>query len=453
LHIGGLAETVEFNAARRLERGNKGTHVESQADDEEISAFLDRWLQSIVDRDIVAASALRDEEYTAQLDGGRLLNRQQELATIASLEMNLSDASLQLTEVRRSGDEATLLFGIEIGHDGETVRSLHRCELVLSRQGGALRARRFRLLDEGFASGEDRSVDPPRGRPSLRRLARHLPAPIRRRLKRLVAPGGMRAASPLQELGYVPYNEGADYAIMPDEARGADRGADGLPVPPQKLWLGYNYPAHGKEHVAKMLEIVSASGFSFRPGDRILDLGCGAGRMIRHLRELAETCEIWGADISADHITWCRHNLSPPFNFLTTTRHPHLPFEDRSFRFIYCGSLFTHIDDLTDAWLLELNRLLDRDGRLYATIHDRHTVALFDDVRHSSADIVKTIKAFPMFERTGPDFSFLSVGRESDPQVFYDVDYFRRRVGPAFEILSVTEEAYFYQTAILMKRR
>ena len=65
----------------------------------------------------------------------------------------------------------------------------------------------------------------------------------------------------------------------------------------------------------------------------------------------------------------------------------------------------------------------------------------------------KPYEGFPLFARAGADFSFLSVGRQSDPQVFYDVDYFRRRVGPAFEILSVTEEAYFYQTAILMKRR
>jgi ubiquinone/menaquinone biosynthesis C-methylase UbiE len=219
------------------------------------------------------------------------------------------------------------------------------------------------------------------------------------------------------------------------------------------LWLGYNYPAHGRVHVDKMLELVYASGLSFGVGDRILDLGCGAGRMIRHLTDLAETCEVWGTDISAEHIYWCKQHLSPPFNFATTTKIPHLPFEDRSFKLIYCGSVFTHIDDLADAWLLELKRILAPEGRLYLTLHDNHTIELFESGRHDSAEIVRRIKSREVYQRAKGSFGMFTAGRDNDSQVFYDVGYFSRMLRPTFDILSVTPEAYFYQTAFLLKRK
>jgi len=123
-----------------------------------------------------------------------------------------------------------------------------------------------------------------------------------------------------------------------------------------------------------MKQILDSSGFSIRDGSRVLDLGCASGRMIRWLVDFAEQCEIWGVDISAEHIIWCQEYLSPPFNFATVTTSPHLPFEDGYFDLIYCGSVFTHISDLADAWLLELKRIMRRDGRLYITVHDKHTV-------------------------------------------------------------------------------
>jgi hypothetical protein len=46
-----------------------------------------------------------------------------------------------------------------------------------------------------------------------------------------------------------------------------------------------------------------------------------------------------------------------------------------------------------------------------------------------------------------------TVGRDEESQVFYDSSFFARMVEPMFEIISVTPEAYFYQTAWLLKRR
>ncbi len=66
--------------------------------------------------------------------------------------------------------------------------------------------------------------------------------------------------------------------------------------------------------------------------------------------------ERWGCDIKGETIAWCQQHPSPPMHFVTTTTLPHLPFEDKYFDFVYCGSVFTHIIDLPDAWFLELRR-------------------------------------------------------------------------------------------------
>jgi SAM-dependent methyltransferase len=252
-----------------------------------------------------------------------------------------------------------------------------------------------------------------------------------------------------QQLAYVPYRPGEDFAF-PRSSHNEAAGAE-LPLPPRSLWLGYDYRAHGKANVETMLNILYASGFEFEPGDRILDFGCGAGRMIRHLRSLAATCEIWGTDIDSAHIFWCKRNLSPPFRFATTTKVPHLPFEDRSFRFIYCGSVFTHIDDLADAWLLELRRILAPDGRLYVTIHDNRAVEMIEST--PGRRWLSRVKGRRVYREFKNDFDVMAIGRDSASQVFYDRDYFCRMASQIVDVLSVTPEAYFHQTAVLLKPR
>ena len=142
--------------------------------------------------------------------------------------------------------------------------------------------------------------------------------------------------------------------------------------------------------------------------------------------------------------------MSPPFHFATTTKVPHLPFEDWSFQFIYCASVFTHIDDLADAWLLELRRILAPGGRLYLTIHDEHTVALFESGRYRFADIVRYMQSAAVYQEAKQSFGMFTIGRDNASQVFYDLGYFTKSLRSIFDVLSVTREAYFYQTAILL---
>jgi SAM-dependent methyltransferase len=179
---------------------------------------------------------------------------------------------------------------------------------------------------------------------------------------------------------YLPYKKGIDSFVVPKENGSYEVCSQGLPIPPKKLWLGYGKNSdeylYGYQQIDKMIEILDDSVFFLKEGFKVLDFGCGAGRMIRWLKSYSDICEIWGTDISSDHIFWANKYLRPPFNFATTTTVPHLPFKDNYFNLIYCGSVFTHIDDLTDAWLLELRRILAPDGRLYFTIQDKNSIEL-----------------------------------------------------------------------------
>ncbi len=231
-----------------------------------------------------------------------------------------------------------------------------------------------------------------------------------------------------------------------------------LPVPPKNLWMGYGnniveYLYSGNEQISKMIQLINESGYEFDSCKRILELGCSSGRMIRWLKPYSGNKEIWGTDISSDHIYWANKYLNPPFNFATTTTIPHLPFEDRYFDIIYAGSVFTHIDDLSDSWFLELKRILSENGRIYITIHDRNSISLLEtnEIWKESA-LNKFLHSNALFKENKENFGMFVGMRGPDSQIFYDLDYFTKSLGKKFEILSVTPESYGYQTGIVLKK-
>jgi ubiquinone/menaquinone biosynthesis C-methylase UbiE len=287
---------------------------------------------------------------------------------------------------------------------------------------------------------------PKTARTSLRTvLRRHFSAPI-----------------PLIDLmKYEPYHRNAlSYMIPKVVPSYKDSCKLGLPIPPQHFWGGYGktkeeYLCSGELHVGKMLELLKDSKASLKDNSHILDFGCAAGRMTRWLKNIATTCEIWGTDISAEHIYWCKQYLSPPFHFMTTTTLPHLPFEDRYFDFIYAGSVFTHIDDLADAWLAELRRILNIEGIMYITIHDNHTIDLFRggqwDYGIKLPDIVRSDAKVSAYIKS--NFGMFTIGRYTSSQVFYDIEYFCQMLKPFFKVISIMKEAYGFQTAVLVGRQ
>ena len=215
-----------------------------------------------------------------------------------------------------------------------------------------------------------------------------------------------------------------------------------------------DYLHWGKKQCELMLKLVQESGAEIKSLKRILEFGCGAGRMVRWLKPLSDNSEIWGLDISSEHVYWANKYLKPYFNFATTTTLPHLPFEDRYFDLIFAGSVFTHIDDLTDAWLLELRRILSKDGRLYITIHDKNTIKMIDSKKvWQESKISRLLKEDETWNKNLDKFGMYVKLRGPASQVFYDIDFFCNSVSNMFDIISITPGAYGYQTGVLLKRK
>ena len=259
-------------------------------------------------------------------------------------------------------------------------------------------------------------------------------------------------------VSYLPYQPNANaYIQLKQSDSPPPQEPKDVPIPPPKLWLGYGptstrYLDTGKYHVEQMLHILAAAGGDMLPGTRILDFGCGTGRMTRWLLPWAATGEIWGTDISAPHILWCQQHLSPPFHFVTTTTLPHLPFPDHTFHFVYAGSVFTHIDDLADAWFLELRRILRPDGFLYITVQDETTIDLFARDEWQSEWLAWYLRGQRVYHTfTRAVFAKFTIGRALRAQVFYDRAYLCAKLARWFTICSVTTEAYGPQTAILLQ--
>ena len=277
------------------------------------------------------------------------------------------------------------------------------------------------------------------------------------RLKDTVGP--LTLEQPAFAAKFLPYQGGMrDYILRPltDPATTAN---EGLPIPPKDLWQGYAaspelFVQGARTDVKAMRDILDQSDFPIQAGYRILDLGCGAGRMIRMFVDIAERCEVWGVDIVAEYIIWCQQHLSPPFHFATTTTLPHLPFEDRYFDFIYCGSVFSHIADLADAWLLELRRVTRPNGRLFITLHDNNSIKILREQNKRWPWLSGMVQEFVgRTDVTDRKFSMFTINRgPSSAQVFYDIDYVCQHWGRLFRIRSVTPAAHGYQTAILLER-
>jgi SAM-dependent methyltransferase len=152
------------------------------------------------------------------------------------------------------------------------------------------------------------------------------------------------------------------------------RGApDRLPLPPAHLMFLVQGTTNAREFLTDgrgtaqgILDVLHASGVELDGSMRILDFGCGCGRVIRHLRAMIGA-RFDGSDYNPQLVEWCQRNL-PFARFDVNGVSPPLPYENEQFDLVYALSVFTHFpEDLQARWMSELARVLKPGGHLLMT--------------------------------------------------------------------------------------
>ena len=151
---------------------------------------------------------------------------------------------------------------------------------------------------------------------------------------------------------------------------------DGIPVPAFELAERVGSLAAGDDRLAFYVDygrrirddlvVLLPDDWDWR-GKRILDFGCGAGRVLRHFLPEASEAEFHGCDIDRPSVEWLERHLSPPLHAFANGEQPPLARPDEHFDLVYAVSVFTHITDQWAAWLHELHRVLRPGGLLIAT--------------------------------------------------------------------------------------
>jgi ubiquinone/menaquinone biosynthesis C-methylase UbiE len=108
------------------------------------------------------------------------------------------------------------------------------------------------------------------------------------------------------------------------------------------------------------------------PGDRVLDLGCGAGDLTAELARVAP--RTIGAEVAEAALARARRRHPQLEVRLVGVDEP-LPFDDGAFDVVWSSEVIEHVPD-TARWLSEVRRVLAPGGRLLLTTPDHGRLRL-----------------------------------------------------------------------------
>jgi len=212
------------------------------------------------------------------------------------------------------------------------------------------------------------------------------------------------------------------------------KGRDSMIPPRSMIFIGNgDFKSTGQEFKRYFIDLAK-----IQPGDRVLDVGCGIGRMAIPLTEyLSKEGEYWGFDIVKTGIEWCCRRISPKFkNFhfqhtdvtnKTYNKNGHIqakdfrfPFEDNSFDFVFLTSVFTHMFPADmEHYLSEIARVLKKGGRCLVTyfLLNEESIRLMHAGR-STLDFKYEIDGCLTIDKNNPEFA-----------IAYKEDYVKRLFG------------------------
>ena len=153
----------------------------------------------------------------------------------------------------------------------------------------------------------------------------------------------------------------------------------------------HDFDVTGRYLKADLLRVLP---FGVPAGGRLLDFGCGSGRLMRHLLAEAERTELHGYDIDSPSIAWVQRHLCPPCHAGVCGPRPPLPHPDGFFDVVLAVSVFSQLADGWEAWLLELRRVLRAGGICVASFMGPWNAELIAGRPFDDAEIGMSVHGF-----------------------------------------------------------
>ena len=222
-----------------------------------------------------------------------------------------------------------------------------------------------------------------------------------------------------------------------------------IPIPPamlrfrvSELLSEESFTAVGRgcaQLIVSKVEAVRGGG-EFRAARRVLDFGCGCGRVIAWLIQQYPETEFYGVDIDAEAVEWCSRYLSG--RFATNRPTPPLHYESGYFDIVYCLSVFTHLnEEMQDAWLAEIRRVLKPGGILLLTVHGRSAA------QGLTSDDVETLRRAGFVHKTTTKLH--GIVPDWYQTTWHSEAYIVRRLSPWFRTISYTSSSEHLQDFVV----
>ena len=181
---------------------------------------------------------------------------------------------------------------------------------------------------------------------------------------------------------------------------------------------------------------------------RMLDWGCGCGRVTAQYLRIINGPEVSGCDIDGEDIAWCKENVTEG-KFEHSSPYVPLPYETGSFDLVVSLSVLTHLTkEQQFEWMREISRILAPGGLFVASVHGvpaadwRAERFLYDRLMKEG------------FYDDLPDNALAGIAPEGYYRNTYQNEaYTRKSFGKVFDVLEFIEAGVGIQDLVVARKR